>query len=232
MTRNYTRFIPGEEINAAEQWQFGAVDGAALSAVKMAKAKAEQQILDRDERLRQEGYDEGYAQGVAAGRAQATLEGRQMLDDYVAQQGRSTAQAFGQLLESARSGIAETEQNIALGVLELACDIARQVLRQELTVTPQVLMPVLREALGLLVAETQAAIVRMNPRDLAQVQDHIRSEFPNLAITLVADAAVQPGGCLVEAAGMVVDGSVPKRWQRAVASLGLDAPWQETDDAR
>jgi flagellar assembly protein FliH len=34
----------------------------------------------------------------------------------------------------------------------------------------------------------------------------------------------------VEAAGTVVDGTVEKRWQRAVASLGLEASWEDAND--
>ena len=30
--------------------------------------------------------------------------------------------------------------------------------------------------------------------------------------------------------GTVVDGTVEKRWQRVVASLGLDSVWEESDD--
>jgi flagellar assembly protein FliH len=34
----------------------------------------------------------------------------------------------------------------------------------------------------------------------------------------------------VESAGTVVDGSLDKRWQRAVAALGLDCAWQDGGD--
>ena len=43
-------------------------------------------------------------------------------------------------------------------------------------------------------------------------------------------AAVPEGSCMVESAGTVVDGSIDKRWQRAIAALGLQSPWQ--DDAQ
>lgn len=51
-------------------------------------------------------------------------------------------------------------------------------------------------------------------------------------IQWVADAAVPAGGCLVESGGTVVDGSVGKRWERAIATLGLESPWQESGDER
>ena len=42
---------------------------------------------------------------------------------------------------------------------------------------------------------------------------------------------VDSGARLVESAGTVVDGSLDKRWQRAVAALGLDSAWQDGGDA-
>jgi flagellar assembly protein FliH len=33
----------------------------------------------------------------------------------------------------------------------------------------------------------------------------------------------------VEAAGTVVDGTVEQRWRKTVATLGLEAPWEDAD---
>jgi flagellar assembly protein FliH len=48
-----------------------------------------------------------------------------------------------------------------------------------------------------------------------------------MALALVADASVKPGGCVVAASGTVVDGTLDTRWRRAVANLGLASPWEE-----
>jgi flagellar assembly protein FliH len=70
----------------------------------------------------------------------------------------------------------------------------------------------------------------MNPSDIEVFGEVLRQEFSNLALNLLPDAAMTRGGCLVEAAGTVVDGTVEKRWQKAVASLGLDSSWDGVDD--
>ena len=226
--RNYSKFIPGEEIDAVKQWDFGAVDTASLllaAQVKQREAVTEQVNV---EAVRQEAYAEGFAQG----RAQATLEAQRQMADYVASQGRQAAQNFSNLLLSAQAQLADSEQVMAQGILELACELARQVLRHELSSNPNVLQPVIREALGLIAADCKAAVVRMNPLDLEVFSDVLQQEFPNLALTLVADQSMSRGGCLVEAAGTVVDGTVQKRWTRAVASLGLESAWEDSDDSR
>ena len=44
------------------------------------------------------------------------------------------------------------------------------------------------------------------------------------SVQWLPDAAVPSGDCLVESGGTVVDASVSKRWERAVAALGLQSP--------
>jgi len=221
--RNYTRFIPGEEIGAVEQWDFGAVDTASL--LLAAKGKARDEALDqvKSEAVRQEGYAEGFAQG----HAKARLEAQRQIAEFIANQGQETALGFAQLFITAQEQQAQADQVIARGVLDLACELARQVLRQELSINPTLLQPVIREALGLLVAETKSAVVKLNPLDFEALEDVVKAEFLNLSLTLVADASLTRGGCLIESAGTVVDGTVEKRWKRAVASLGLSSAWEK-----
>jgi flagellar assembly protein FliH len=231
--RNYTRFIPGEEIGAVEQWSFGAVDTASLLLAAQERARAEHPEPAHDqaqdaanEVIRQEGYADGFVQG----HAQATLEAQRQIGDFMATQGQEAAQKFAQLFLSAQSQLADAEQGIARGILELACELARQVIRHELTMDTDVLQPVIREALVLLMTETKSAVVRLNPQDMETLAEVVRTEFSTLSLTLVGDATVSRGGCLVESAGTVVDGTLEKRWARAIASLGLNAPWEKPVD--
>jgi flagellar assembly protein FliH len=105
-------------------------------------------------------------------------------------------------------------------------------LRQELSVNPNVLQPVVREALGLLVGDSKGSKVRLNPIDLDVLQDTLAAEFATLSLTLLPDPTIERGGCLVEAAGTIVDGTLQKRWTRAVANLGLDLSWDEPRHAQ
>lgn len=230
MTRTHSRFIPGEEVGAVTDWQFGAVDQSSLRFAAKLKAQEQAEAQAKENVLRQAGFDDGYAQGFAQGHAQATLEGQRQINEYIATQGQEAARQFGQLFESTQAQIAEQEQVMAKGVLELACELARQVLRHELSTNPNALQPVIREALSVLAIDSKAALVRLNPLDQDVLAEVLRTEFSGLSLTLLADASIARGGCLVEAAGTVVDGTLEKRWQRCVASLGLDSAWEVGDD--
>jgi flagellar assembly protein FliH len=225
--RTLSRFIPGEEIEAVSQWSFGSVDTDSLQLA--AKARDEQEALSRirDEALGKEAYAQGYAKGFEQGRAHAIVEAEKKVLDYARGQGAETAQRFARLVESAEQQLGDSQQVMAKGILELACALARQVLRHELSVNPNVLQPVIREALAVMSVDTKSAVVRMHPVDVEVLQEALESEFAGMSLALVADAGIKPGGCVITSAGTVVDGTLDTRWRRAVANLGLDAPWEE-----
>lgn len=228
--RTTTRFIPGDEIGAVSRWSFADVDAAAML---MEEQGRERELNEQLATVRQQFHAEGYADGFQQGRAQTLLEAQKQVNDYIQQQGQQAAQQLGSLIESAKAQLEGAEQLAGQAVLELACEMARQVLRHEISSNPNVLLPVIREALGLLFSDSKAVQVRLNPLDLDVLQDILREEYPNLPLTLQPDAAITRGGCLVESAGTVIDGRLEKRWARAIGRLGQNLPWGEAsgDDA-
>ena len=228
MSRAHSSFIPAEQIAEASNWAFDPVDQAAMRFAAKVKAQAEAEDRARDGQAHQAGFEEGYAQG----HAHATLEGQRLIQDYIDTQGQDAADRFLGLFKTAQEQVEQSQQAMAKGVLELACELARQIVRRELSTNPNALQPVVREALGMLTVDTKMAAVRLNPVDLDVFAEEMVREFPNLQLNLVRDASVTVGGCLVEAAGMVVDGTVQRRWHKAVASLGLESAWEQSDDVR
>ncbi|MDD5030258.1 MAG: flagellar assembly protein FliH, partial [Rhodoferax sp.] len=179
----------------------------------------------------QQAYQEGFAAGVAQGRLVAEQASQQQMRDYMANQAQQAARHFVQLFERAGQQLQQAEQTLAQGTLALACELARQVLRRELTVDTQSVLPVLKEALGLLESQHKAAVVRLHPADLTALGELIQADAGALELSLRADASLQPGDCVVESAGTVVDGTIDKRWQRAVATLGLASSWEPADES-
>ncbi len=221
--RESSRFIADEDIENAAPWDFGAVDTASLLLARQVKVRDEVAERARAEVARQDGFADGFKQG----RAHAALEAQNTINDFIKNQGDDAAKGFAALFESAQRQLDDAQQTIAQGVLELACELSRQILRQELSINPNVLQPVIREALGLLIGESKGATVRLNPIDLDVLQGALAAEFATLSLTLLPDPIVERGGCLVEAGGTVIDGTLQKRWTRAVANLGLELSWNE-----
>jgi len=222
--RNYTRFIPGEEIDDATQWRFGAVDSASLNLAAQAKLREKPADAAQVEIIRQEGYAEGFAQGNAL----ATLDAQRQIEEFVRKQEADNARNFVKLFESAQAQLHSSEQAMATGVLALACELAKSVIRREVALDPLVLLPVIRDALGIIVGDGKSVRVRLNPADLATLQGPIATEFPGFDLKLLTDGAILQGGCIVESLGAVVDGTLQKRWMRTVATLGLDTTWEDS----
>lgn len=221
--RSSTRFIPGEEIDAIAKWRFGDVDADSILLHEQNRGR---EADAQAEILRQQGYAEGFVQG----RAQAMLEVQRQIDEFTSNQGQEAARRFATLLESARAQLEGAEQSAAQGVLDLACELARQVLRHEISTNPNVLLPVIREALGMLFSDSKGVLVKLNPLDLEVLQDVVRDEFPNVSLTLLADPSITKGGCVIASAGTVVDGQLEKRWSRAIGQLGRNLPWEVSGD--
>ena len=242
--RQYGRFIPREEVGEVTHWQFGAVGGAeavlplsrlglnpAAHAQAVAQAEAEAacaaaQAAEREQEhdlLLQQSCEAAHAQGLAQGHAQATAEWQQRLDDHVSGAGREAAERLQAVAQALDASLEAMQKHMAQDVLQLACALARQVVRQELRTQPAALQPVVAEALDMLVADGRPATVRLHPDDDAQVGAALREAFAGRPLQWLADAEVAPGGCVVEAAGAVVDGSLEQRWQRALAALGMDS---------
>ncbi|MBX9833147.1 MAG: flagellar assembly protein FliH [Burkholderiaceae bacterium] len=229
--RSYSRFIPSEEVGDFKQWKFGAVDGSDPIETEPVPEPVPELPVEMDEAaqlaLVQQACDDAHAEGFAQGQAEAALEWQRRMDEYIAQQGREAALRMQEVFQNLDATLIDIQQQMAQQVLELACDIARQVVRQELSVNPNALQPVVREAVGMLLNEGKPATVRLNPADMEAMAQPLREEMDAPGIQWMSDAAVPAGGCLVESAGTVVDGGLEKRWQRAIAALGLQSPWVE-----
>lgn len=209
--------IPGEQIAGFQRWCFASVNGEPADSADPVEA-IDRQALDAARQI-------GFEEGVESGRAQAFAEAARQMDDYVAAQGRAAAERFAALFDAAQARLAEGEQLIARGTLEIACALARRVLRHEIATNPNTLEPVVREALAMLLGDGKSARVRLSQADFDMLDEPLSAEFSSRSVTVFADAAIQPGDCLIESAGAVVDGGVASRWTRAVASLGLSLPW-------
>jgi flagellar assembly protein FliH len=214
-SRSHSRFIPSEEIGAVAEWQFGSVGDPVLVVEQLPEPEPaepeepEQVRIDR-------AWAEGHAAGLAQGHAEATLEGNQRLDDFVQNQGVETAQKLADVLAEMHERLTQVEQ-----------DIARQVVRRELSVDPHALTAVVGEALNLLVMDGKKAVVKLNPQDWTVLEGPMKESFPLPSVTWLTDVAVERGGCFVESGGAVIDGTLSRRWERAVAA----SAWVELDDA-
>jgi flagellar assembly protein FliH len=171
----------------------------------------------------QEGYQDGYRNGLAALESYKQTQAAQ-LAAFMSEQVGAIANDYHQRLES-------LEQQLAGRIAGVALELARQVVRAELSQRPEVVLEVAEEALGVLLSSARQVAVRLNPDDHALAQGQLAELLGARGARLVPDPQVTRGGCIVESDIAVVDATVEARWDRAAAGLGHQAPWNGGKEA-
>jgi flagellar assembly protein FliH len=160
------------------------------------------QVEGIQRQARDEGYQAGYAEGL-----QKALQENQRFAELIS--------AFEQ----------QMDEQVARELLDLSLDIARQVLHQALKVNPELLLGVVREAIGTLPHVNQGAHLVLNPDDAALVRERMGEQLSHSGWKIFEDARVERGGARIETANSQIDASLETRWNRVVAALGQDTKW-------
>ena len=191
--------------SAFDQWE------SPLAAVPDAAPAATEDVATECARLRETARAEGYAEGVAAGRAEI----------------EANAVRMRQLAESFSSTLDNLDFRLADMVLELALDVARQVVAGELSVRPERLLDVVNLALKQMAETSRESRLLLNPEDAALVRPHLEGVLDKSRLRIVEDARIVRGGCLIETSQGDLDATLPARWRQVVQVLGSNLNWLE-----
>lgn len=194
------RVVSSERKAAFQPWQLTSFDAPRSRGMPTA-AEMEQ--------VHQQARVEGHAAGYAEGRTQ----------------GEAEAQRLGALLAAAQAGLARLDQAIADQLLALALDIARRVVSEALAARPELILPVVQEAVRCLPEFEQPVRVLMHPADAALVQSHLAAQAAAGGWLIVADAAMERGGCRLKTVTTEIDATLAGRWERVLAALGQKQDW-------
>jgi flagellar assembly protein FliH len=164
---------------------------------------------------RQQGWQDGYRDGLAALEAAKRLFAQQ------------TSAQFAALVESFEAGTAALEAQLADAVAQSAVRLARQVVRSELALRPECIVQVAREALGAIVLSAKHLRLSLNPADLALVHAEAADALAARDVLLQADPSLARGGCVVESDLGGVDARIDTRWANAAAVFQVPLPWTE-----
>lgn len=206
---------PKELQSAYQRWEMNSFGDERPSVVakrppppEPVQLPSEDLIAGIQEEARLIGYDEGhgagYADGLAIGRAEAAQELEHL---------QGIATTFS-------SALAEADETIAGDMLELALQLARGMLRTALEVKPELIIPLVREAIGYLPVLQQPAILQLNPADAVIVRGAMGEELEKGGWRVAEDETIARGGCKIDTASNQIDAQAPARWARLTAALG------------
>ena len=209
------------KLTAWERWELASFDG---SSTKPGTQEPEvlpptpEEIQQIKQQSQQEGYAAGHAQGqqagYAAGQAKALAEGERMA-------------ALIRQLDEALGGF---DQQVAEDLLGLSLEVARQVVRQAISVKPKLILEVIREALAQM--PHPHAVIHLHPEDASLARLYLGDPISHAGHRIHEDPRLQRGDCMVEAAGSLLDASLAMRWKRIAESLGAHSEWLESEDGQ
>lgn len=196
-----SRFIRKEDLSAFRRWEMRAIGERAAQ-------------LDPDVRL------------PTAGELQ-TMQDEAILEGYNAGLAETKAQAgcLAAVLQRIEEACQAMQERLAEEILELALDLASQIVRTSLRVRPELILPLVREAVQALPAVQGEPMLILNPADADIVRVQLAEELERGRWRIVAEPGLPPGGCRVESAGGDIDATLGKRWSRVMDALGKDHVW-------
>ncbi len=168
------------------------------------------------------GRRRGFQEGARAGMQQGYSEGSQALDDFESRKAADVARQMQQLADSFRGELGLLESQVASDLVSLAIDIAREVLRRELRLDAQAVLPAATEALRALGEGASRLELRAHPLDAQVLRAHLQDQPGAPAWQVHDDAGMARGGCRIEADTGLADASFEARWQGVMATLGRD----------
>lgn len=169
------------------------------------------------EGIREDARKDGYQEGHEAGHADAMDLAKEALKSEL-EQVRVIADNFTTALQDA-------DQLIANDVLELALQLAKGMLKNALQVKPELILPIVRDAIEYLPVLQQPALLVLHPDDAATVRAGIGEELDKGGWRVVEDPSVGRGGCKVDTASNTIDATAAARWQRLSHVLGKEVDW-------
>lgn len=170
---------------------------------------------------REEGYAVGLEEGRAAGRAEALEEARAAVAAVLAEAESLRAEALRlhreavEVRDRALDGLQET-------VVQLVMETARRVLRREVSMQPE---EIVRIAAGLVAEarEQDELTLLVSPGDAVLLEgqkDELRAGLrATQRLRIVPDAAVEPGGAVLETPGGTWDARLESQLQVLEAAL-------------
>ena len=186
-------------------------DGAGGTSVPSSSASLGSGEVDSVAALQErEAFAQGYAQGERAGLDLAT---RQL---------SSLRERLGRTLEELAALREDLTYRTERQVVDLALAVASRILHREVSLDRELLLVMARIALERL-GDVTIATIRLHPEDEAAARGD-RESWEGGSVTIVADASVRPGACLVQTAQGVIEVGVDAQLKELATALLGDTP--------
>jgi flagellar assembly protein FliH len=159
------------------------------------------------EQIYQQARDDGTKAGYKEGQAKA----------------RDEATRLGRAAAKLEAALNELDSGVADELLALSIELARLVVRSEISARPESLLAVIHEALGQL--PHQHAAIYLHPDDASLARSYLGDQLAHAGHRIHEDSKLARGDCVLDAGGSHLDATLATRWRRVLESLGIEDAW-------
>ncbi len=203
------RVIAADRVVGVQPWTIGGFDGVVSARPAEEKRVRAEHLPTVDEvsAIETKAREEGYRAGLA--------------------EARESNQRLVALVAGVADSVAKMERKMAETLVKVAVDLARQVVRESISVRPELLVPLISDALSGIARTVDPGAVYVNPFDLPLVEERMGEALTHAGWKAFPDEHIERGGCRLEFAGGQVDATIATRWSRVMAQLERNDAWLE-----
>lgn len=180
------------------------LDKAAAEADKIVE-DTKQEAKDLLEKVRKEGYDDGYKDG----KEQGIKDGKERIEDELDAIVKETNEKAQKTLRDAKELTAEYFIKAEDDIVDIVVMAVEKILPQHFLDRPQVILPVVREAINH-VRDQKEIIIHVEPYSydlVLMARPELRSMLTDgtATVEIISDDALKPGDCVIETPNGGVD---------------------------
>ena len=236
--KHLNKVISSDSQTAYERWEAPHVQSLQQQEEQHAGRVTARQLEDLQKQAyeeglqsgRDEGYPIGLTQGIDAGRRQGLEEGRNEAAQIV--------KRLTQILTLLAEPLEQVNKSVEEELLALSMATARQIIRREITINPEQIVAVVKEAISILPSASQRIKVYLNPFDAEIIRESLQlssddsaKENPTMEErwSIIEDPALNRGGCHIDTENSHIDASIETRLAEIAARILGD---ERTGDGR
>jgi len=163
------------------------------------------------------GFEEGHQVGLKTGQEEAQQVLQQELGDFL------------KISTQFNSSLQQAEHLVAQDILDLAMDLSKAMMKSALAINPELVIPIIEQAIAALPSVQQPAQLFLHPKDATLVKNKIGAELTKTGWVIATDGRLKQGDCRIETMRNQINASLGARWQQLSEALGRNNNWYEVE---
>lgn len=215
---NSPSVIPKKQLSSFQKWELGSFETNLAnnttqldeSVDQVAKETISLPTAEQIEAIYQQAKNEGYQAGYQEGKQHATVEME------------TTIQHLQVLMVKFEEELQHIDQTVAQELLELAIEFARKIVTQSLELKPELIIPIIQDAIQHLPSAMQPLHIILHPEDATLVRIQLENQLSHSKWKIYENSQIERGGCKVEAGGCEIDATLTSRWKTILSKVLLE----------